>query len=245
MSTTIIEFIIAGVITIISAWGVAWCYMLGRSSSIKKGMVKKAVVIVLYCAMLIGTAVRYNYHHDLENKELPDDLDLMAVELMQEKFNSVSEYTFYDHGQDIMYTVPNPLPECPFTLTSMNGNNEIEELTINSYEELPVLLDTVWYWYGTQSMTGEYYMLTFGDVCTMEDGESQTFFMFGEDNALMNIYTANLPIEDNTLNLSTIWAFPLGSLCAALVWMTLQNLVIFMGTMKKRKAGRTVVKGGR
>ena len=227
----IVLFIVLPTGIVISTW------MQGRPM-LKKHVIKSAVSTVLMCLMLACCVMQYRFYtpEDSQKELSPDELELQTIALMNEKFNSVSEYTFYDHAEDVMYYVPNPYPECPFVLKGIDAENKLFEKTIESYDELPVLLDTVWYWYGTQGATEEYSMLTFGDVLSLKNikGQSQVFVAFDKDMKLANIYTAELPIKDKgEISMQTMWTLPMVTLCVALVWITVRNVVFVI--MRRRE----------
>ena len=125
------------------------------------------------------------------------------VSLMNSKFDKIDSYLFYDYAGNVAYNVPNPLPECPFTIDKIDENNEVSKLEILSYEDLPVLLDTVWYWYGTQ--TGEdYQMFTMGNILSPYEGEQQTFVTTDTSGVVQNIYTVMFPVEEE-LSIEDVW----------------------------------------
>lgn len=238
----IVLFIVLPTGVVVSTW------MHGRPM-LKKHVIKSAVSTVLMCLMLVCSIMQYRFYAPADSQEelSPDELELQTIALMNEKFDSVSEYTFYDHAEDVMYYVPNPYPECPFVLKGIDAENKLFEKTIESYDELPVLLDTVWYWYGTQGATEEYSMLTFGDVLSLKniEGQSQVFVAFDKDMKLANIYTAELPIKDKgEISMQTMWTLPMVTLCVALVWITVRNVVFVAMRRKEVKEARTRARKG-
>lgn len=238
----ILLFIVLPTGIVVSTW------MHGRPR-LKKHVIKSAVSTVLMCVMLLCCIMQYRFYAPEDNQESlsPDELELQTIALMNEKYNSVSEYTFYDHAEDVMYYVPNPYPECPFVLKGIDAENKLFEKTIESYDDLPVLLDTVWYWYGTQGTTEDYSMLTFGDVLSLKntEGQSQVFVAFDKDMKLANIYTAELPIKDKgEISMQTMWMLPMVTLCVALVWITVRNVVFFIMRRREVKEERARVRKG-
>lgn len=193
-----------------------------RRTNNKKLRAKKlAVWTVLLCVLLGVSYEMYTVRRDWGSQFTTE------VDLMNEKFENIDGYQFYDWAENMMYEFPSPWPdEFPFTIKYVNAYNDVGELEINSYEDLPISLDEVWYWYGTQetvaSETPEeaYYAFTHGQILSSpsKNMEQQVFTFADANGTLQNIYIINFPYNNPTVVYTDelwfvcMWSL-IGSLC--------------------------------
>lgn len=213
-----------------------------RTQSDKRRAKKLLSYGLLMAITLIVSYQQYNYvntYYDQYENE---------VQVMDEKFSSIEYYEFYNWAEDVMYKVPQPLPEeFPFTIEKVTSTGTPETVTINSYEDMPIVLDNVWYWYGTQGLavesdTAPYYAFTHGTILSKpaKNMEQQVFTFAGEDAMLQNVYIVNFPYDNVSYTWTAdiwqviVWAAAIG-ICINFV-LSLYTTVRTIRSKKRKRA---------
>lgn len=211
-----------------------------RNTNNKKLRAKKLAIRVI--ALCFICMVSYEMYDDRKNWDTQFETE---VDLMDYKFDSIDRYQFYDWANSTMYEFPSPWPdEFPFTITSVGTDNSVTEIEINSYEELPISLDEVWYWYGTQATVAKedpenaYTVFTHGQILsyTGKNAEQQVFTFVDLEGKLQNVYIVNFPYDNPCLvNTETLWFVTMWSTIVGLCIVFCMNVYCVHLTIKERK----------
>ena len=217
-----------------------------RHTKNKKLRAKKlAVYTIFLCGILCISWNMYTLRRDWDS-QYESELDLM-----NHKFDSIDEYQFYDWSSGLAYTFPCPWPdEFPFTYQYTNMYGEVGEATVNSYDELPISLDEVWYWYGTQEEASTqdpenaYSVFTHGQILsyTGKHTEQQVFTFVDAKGSLQNLYIVNFPYNNpvsvyaDELWFVTVW----GAICGLFICFcsNMHAVGSHLKEIKKNKGGK-------